>query len=913
MIQFNLEMKVSRSLIIAIFFMIQTVQVFAQDTISINQIVEKSQKLIEQYPSEKVYLHFDKPYYAVGDTIWFKAYVANGQDLPSDLSKVLYVDLITAKDSLIKSMRLPVVNTSAYGSLVLNPLVYKSGNYRIRAYTYWMLNFSDEYFFTKNIPIGNAINKNISTQISLNGHNPDSSPTIDAKIVYKDPDGNPLVNKKISWNLISKFENIGRGRETTDATGAISIKLSAGQKAALDTGTLETILEMETDKLINSRFPLKNAFAEADIQFFPEGGELLAGIENKIAFKAIQEKGLGLSLKGEIIDNTGKVISNIKSEHLGMGAFTLKPEEGKTYKAQLNFSNGLKKTVPLPEAKPSGIAVTVLSTTPTNFFIQISSNPAFYAANQDKSFYLIARSKGVICFAAQTILSTINIGASIPKNKFPEGIIQLTLFNNKGEPLTERLVFNSQLDVAKLNVNTDKKVYGTRQAVKMTVNAKTRNVPVQGNFSVSVINETKVPYPEDDETTIFSSFLISSDIGGYIEKPNYYFNQIDEKKMADLDLLMLTQGYRKFSYEYIIKGHEPVIRVLPERGIEFSGILRSSNGMPVSKGSLKLVVPENRFYAETTTNLKGEFKFEKVDITDSAEATISARSTSASKNMMIMLDGNAFPTAGKNINAPDVKLNIDSLMAPYLENSKRQYRMATQMLQEVVVKSTPIKRVSHNDYPALTGLSAQPDHLIESDRFKDCPILLTCLQSAAMGLTYSDFNFYVTRVYNSGLRVPVQVFYNGMPVETSYLNNIASADVDNIEIFLKDELGMVNRLYNTNGVLVINSKKIPKGTPLSADELKKLFPQSNVLTFNPQGYIKKKEFYIPKYLTPESKTIGADFRSTVYWNPRVFTDEAGNMAFEYYNSDNKGTYKATVEGTDIDGNLSRFIYRYKVE
>ena len=155
----------------------------------------------------------------------------------------------------------------------------------------------------------------------------------------------------------------------------------------------------------------------------------------------------------------------------------------------------------------------------------------------------------------------------------------------------------------------------------MNITAKTKTVPVEGNFSLSVINETKVPHSEDEETTILSSFLLSSELTGYVENPNYYFNQITDKKLADLDLLMLTQGYRKFSYQAIIKGIEPTISLLPEQGIEFSGMLRSSNGMPVSKGSLKLVVPESRFYAETTTNLKGEFKFEKVVITDSTEAT----------------------------------------------------------------------------------------------------------------------------------------------------------------------------------------------------------------------------------------------------------------------------------------------------
>ena len=911
MIQF--KMKVFRSLIIALLFLLQVGQLYAQDTISLKTIVDRSQKLIEEYPSEKVYLHFDKPYYAIGDTIWFKAYVASGQDLPSDLSKVLYVDIISENDTLIRSMKLPVVNTSAYGDITLDPLIYKSGNYRIRAYTYWMLNFSDEYFFTKNIKVGNAINRNIITTISLSGQNPESSPFITAKIVYKDPDGNPFANKKISWNLISKFETIARGRETTDAEGMVSFKLSAGQKAALDTGILETVLEAETGKLIISKFPLKNSFSAADFQFFPEGGDLLENVSSKVAFKAVQEMGLGLDLKGEIVDNTGKVINSIQSQHQGMGVFTLLPESGKTYKANLIFANGIKKTVPLPEIKPSGIAISVVNSTPANIILQLSSTPAFFAQNRDKSFYLVARSKGVICFAAQTNLATINIGASLPKNKFPTGILQITLFTNKAEPLTERLLFIKHTDVSSLNISTDKKVYGSRQPVKLNVIAKTGNVPVEGNFSLSVINESKVPHPEDEETTILTSFLLSSELRGYIEQPNYYFNQANDKKLADLDVLMLTQGFRKFSYEEITKGREPVISVLPEQGIEFSGMLRTSNGMPVSKGSLKLVVPESKYYAETTTNLKGEFKFEKVVIIDSSEATISARSSTAARNMMIMLNGTAFPTAGKNVNFPDEELNIDSAMATYLDNSKRQYRMATQMLQEVVVTATAVKKASHMDHPALSGLGSQPDHLIDGERFKGCTILLTCLQSSVSGLTFNENNFFVTRVYNSGLRVPVQIFFNGMPVDANFLNNINPADVDNIEVFLTDELGMVNRTYNTNGVLVINSKVTPKGTPVSAEDLKKLFPQDNVLTFKPQGYIKKREFYSPKYLSAESRTTGSDLRSTVYWNPRIFTDKVGSMAVEFYNGDNKGTYKAIVEGTDIDGNLSRFIYRYKVE
>ena len=98
-------------------------------------------------------------------------------------------------------MKLPIVNTSAYGSITLEPLAYKSGNYRIRAYTYWMLNFSEDLFFSKNIPIGDAINRKIITNISLNGEIKGTSPTINTSILYQDQDGKAFANKKVSWRL----------------------------------------------------------------------------------------------------------------------------------------------------------------------------------------------------------------------------------------------------------------------------------------------------------------------------------------------------------------------------------------------------------------------------------------------------------------------------------------------------------------------------------------------------------------------------------------------------------------------------------------------------------------------------------------------------------------------------------------
>ncbi len=905
-------MRVLRVLFITVLSLFQAGLLYSQDTLSLNTIIERNQKLIDEFPTEKVYLHFDKPYYAVGDTIWFKAYIASGQDQPSDLSKIVYVDLISDQDTVVRAMRLPVVNTSAYGSLTLDPLIYKTGNYRVRAYTYWMLNAPESSFFFKNIQIGNAINRKVITNVSINGDEAGGSPKVNVQIAYKNPDGSPLRNSRVNWRLISNFDEISKGRGTTDDQGLLTVSLTAGQKAAFDTGVLETILETADAKQITSTFPLKNAFADAEIQFFPEGGDLIENVPGKIAFKALTQKGDGAGVKGEIVDNTGKVITTLESQHLGMGVFAISPEPGQTYKANVTFSNGVKKTVALPAMKKAGIALSLINTDPTNLMMRITANPAYFSANKNKNYYIIARSKGVICYAAQASLTAPTFTASIPKDKFPTGIVQVTVFTAAGEPLTERLAFINHQNVLTLAVNTDKKAYGSRQPVKMNVTAKTNSQPIEGNFSISVINETKVPFREDSESTILSTFLLATELTGHIEDPNYYFNQPNEKKRSDLDVLMLTQGYRKFDYKEIIAGKAPAITFLPEQGMEFSGTLRSANGMPVSKGTLKLVVPKSRFYAETTTDVNGVFNFKKVVVPDSAEVSITARTSTGARNMMIMLDGTAFPAVTKNVNAPDEVLNIDSILDPYLQNSERQYRMTSQMLQEVVVTAAPIKKASHTDYPALTGLSMLADHTIDTERFKGCNVMISCLTGAAMGLTYMDNNFFVTRVYNSGLRVPVAIFLDGMQIEPTFLNNIVPSDVESVEIFLKDDLGLVNRAYGTNGVLSIYTKKDAK-KPVTADDLKKLFPPNNVLTFTPQGFIKSREFYSPKYTTAESRTAGSDLRTTIYWNPKVFTDKNGTMAFEFYTGDNKGTYKATVEGTDIDGNLARFIYRYKVE
>ncbi|MDB5013459.1 MAG: carboxypeptidase regulatory-like protein [Daejeonella sp.] len=884
---------------------------FAQtDSIPLNTILEKSTKYLTERPTEKVYLHFDKPYYSVGDTIYFKAYLTMGAHVPSELSKVVYTEVLNEQDSVIKTIMLPVTNSVAAGSILLSQYAFKQGNYHIRAYTTWMLNFDDAYFFHKTFYVGNTIDKHLITHVTYQSAAVDKGTRVSAKIQFKDQDGVPLVNKKVNWRFLSNYDVVDKGRETTDEKGYLTINLTAKQADDLRNGVLTTSIITTNENAYDSYFPLKAAIKTADIQFFPEGGNLLTDVKSKVAFKAIKSDGLGIDIKGSVVDNAGKNILDFNSQHLGMGVFEFIPEVNKTYKALVKFPDGTQASYPLPEPQTEGISLFVKNTDPDNVYIKLVSNKTFIDNNLNKAFYIVGQSAGIICYAAQAIIQSGSYSAIIPKSKFPTGILQFTLFSSEGYVYSERIVFINRNDQLKLSINTDKPIYNRRQKVKMTISSKNEAIPAESNLSVAVIDETKVPFDENAETTILSNLLLTSDIRGYIEKPNYYFRDTSAEKKADLDVLMLTQGFRKFNYDNILTDKYPAVSFLAEQGIKISGTLRMNNGMTVNRGSVSLQVPDKSITVTTTTNVDGRFVFEGLVFPDSSKVILSARNNTNAKNMTLSVDGVSIPVVTKNLDAADEILNIDSVLAPYLQNSKRQY---ARILNEVVVKATKIvKKVSHADYPSLYGLSVVADHVIDGDKLIGCNILLNCLQSMAMGITYNENNFYITRDYNAGKKVPAQIFLSGQPVDVGVLTSINPAEVESVEIFLKDELGLVNKMYQTNGVIAINLKKIEK-TKISFADLQNLIPKNNVVTFTPLGYSKVRQFYSPKYETALSKTQGVDLRTTIYWNPKVLTDKNGTAVLEFYNADAKGTYKAIVEGFDKDGNIGRFVYRYKLQ
>src|SRR5690606_11886395 len=273
---------------------------------------------------------------------------------------------------------------------------------------------------------------------------------------------------------------------------------------------------------------LQSALWDADVQFFPEGGELIAGISKKVAFKAIGNNGRGISVKGSVVDQKGTEVATLADLHKGMGYVTFMPEAGNAYTANITFENGESKAFPLPPVADQGINVTVLKSDTSNLQLAIVANDAFFAANKGKAFYLIAQTNGILCYAAQAALRNNSVLVNLPKDRFPTGVAQLTLFTSAGIPVSERLVFVENIKPLSITVTSDKSAYSTKELVKLGIQVSNNDTTTVGNYSVAVVDESKVPYDENKEVTILSNLLLTADLKGYVEEPNYYFNSQNE-------------------------------------------------------------------------------------------------------------------------------------------------------------------------------------------------------------------------------------------------------------------------------------------------------------------------------------------------------------------------------------------------
>jgi len=883
----------------------------AGDDDPVSKIIAQLDKWLSGHPQEKVYLQLDKRNYAIGDDIWFKAYATIGSEHKlSGLSGVLNVELIGDKDSIKQSVKLPLINGITWGDFALTDTL-KEGNYRIRAYINWMRNAGSAYFFDKAITVTNAISNNVFTSTHYSYSAQNGQQQVGALINYTDLDGAPYKNAQVSYKVLFGIRVIAKGNGQTDDKGSLNIAFISPAPCGLNGRRIITDIKLPDKKRVEKSILIKAASANADVQFFPEGGSLVNGINGKIAFKAVGADGLGTDVKGTVTDDMNNQVAVFSASHLGMGVFELKPENGRSYKAKITYPDGSQGVVDLPKATDSGYSLSIDNSDADIIRVKIlpgsmiSASPA-----QTGTMALVAQSGGVICYAGKSKPGSKFFTANIPKNKFPTGIAQFTLFSSTGEPMNERLVFVQNHDQLKLGVASDQPAYSPRQKARIDLTAKdNEGKPVVGSFSVSVTDESMVPLDENAENSILSNLLLTSDIRGYIEQPGYYFNNENEKTQADLDLLMLTQGYHRFEWKQVLNDNYPPVVYQPEKTLQISGRLKTLGGKPVANAKVTLFSTQGGiFMIDTLSDKDGNFVFKNLIFKDSVRFVIQARTAKDKKNIQVDVDNvTADPTAEYK-NAPDFAVNLSNGLLPFLQNSKMQYQGQVKygvvnrsiMLKEVVIKEKkdePLKASANLNGPGNADQVIKAADLAASgcQRFSDC------LQGRLSGVIFRNDTPYLMRSFNT----PMLIILDGVYVDGETLNSINPSDIESVEVLKNIEYTSIYGGRGSGGVLIFTSKT---GRP--NQYYQRYSP--GVITYMPKGYAKMRQFYSPQYDDPKTNTQIPDLRSTIYWAPNIVTDKNGKASFSYFNADTKGTYRIVIEGIDVDGNLGRLVYRYKV-
>ncbi len=662
---------------------------------------------------------------------------------------------------------------------------------------------------------------------------------------------------------------------------------------------------------------LKPAQANPDVQFFPEGGQLVNGVRSRVAVKSVGVNGLGEDIKGTIEDNEGNAVADFATQHLGMGVFAFIPQSGKTYKARVSGTGETAFTIDLPKALEEGYTLALNNSQPDSIYIKVAVNDQTFNQQKNSIFYIIAQSGGKVYYTTGGKLNGTLYAAKEEKSSFHAGIAKFTVFSQSGEPLAERIAYIEGDDTLKLNITAPAASSITRQNVKLSLQAKDNdNNSIAGSFSVAVINESKTGTDEDAESTILNNLLLTSDLKGHIEKPNYYFINANDQTRANLDILMLTQGYRRFEWKQVLANTKPPIVYQPETSLQLAGTLKTTSGKPVPNGKITLVAAKDNMLRDTTADINGNFKFTELYLTDTTTMMLRARKEDKSSNVTINVQHPAYPALIKT-NPADT--NNNRLPSGFTEAMQKKYTdYQKDQKQDFVKNGIRLKQVTIKDSrpaaPDLTRSSnlhggGNADQVIMGDKLGSCVDLSDCLIGKVFGVVFSATGV-PKNIRNDLHGSPyMSIIVNGIVQTGDHLNDINVSDIYSIEVLRS---ATARAVYGTSidggGALVITLKD---GSERTANS--NATPSLGITTFPFIGYSKTRAFYSPKYNAPKNDAQQPDLRTTIYWNPNILTNKDGKATFEYFNADTKGAYRVVVEGIDDNGNLGRQVYRYKVE
>ncbi|MEJ7735833.1 MAG: hypothetical protein WKF97_00290 [Chitinophagaceae bacterium] len=764
----------------------------------------------DNFPQEKVHVHFDKSYYNPGETIWFKAYLMSGPFL-SDISKSFHAELINEKGVVIQKKVAPVLNASAASDFTI-PAGYTDQSLHFRAYTTWMLNFDTSFLYEKMIPV-----------------------------------------------------------------------VTAASVAGQSTKNTTTML-----------------------QFFPEGGDLVTGIESVVAFKANDRFGMPVNVNGFIKSADGKKISDFTTSHNGMGSLKFSPVNAEMYTAVWKDSTGKENTTLLPVPKSAGLVLSASNSPGSVIFIVKRSD----GSDALKQIFLVAHMDQQQVYRASINMSDkLVISGKIPVDQLPSGILQLTVFNSNWQPVAERIVF----------VNNNDFIFDAyTKTVTKNLNKRGNNIveievpdTLISNLSIS-ITDAAVNVPRQNEDNIYSRLLLTADIKGYVHDPGYYFSSFADSVSKQLNLVMLTHGWRRLNWDNVTHGKLPEIKYAAENYLSLKGNLLGVNPAQLTKDNqLNLILQ----FKDSSTQVLfvpvmegGKFATDAMVFYDTAKVYYQLNNYKRNADNLILNVENTLWKGHYFVQPPKFREGLlfppDNTIATNRDIFEKNISLESdrnkkaKMLQEVVVKGRVRTDVQKLDDRYASGLFKGGDgynfDLTNDITAAGSMSIFNYLQGKVPGLMISNaMSGTPSLSWRGG---SPELFLNEMRTDPQNLSSMSMSDIAYIKVLRPPFMGAIGG--GAGGAIAVYTKR---GGDVKSDN-----NFTGIRKVNVNGYSPVREFYAPNYAQNNPLHTLDDIRTTLYWNPFVFLDkERKKVTIHFYNNDISKKLRVIIEGVNELGKLTR--------
>jgi len=651
------------------------------------------------------------------------------------------------------------------------------------------------------------------------------------------------------------------------------------------------------------------------ITFYPEGGDLINGELSKIAFHALDENGLPATVDGIIKDNTNKTSVKLITLHNGMGEFIIDASSADSYTATVRFPDGSQQNIKLPEVKSTGICLQA-SQSADNIHLKVA-----YSGPKEKFENCILaaiENSGQIITCPLRLSSGIN-EFDLRKSSFSTGILRLTIFDGAGVPQTERILFINKHDLQFTRLRTDTLSFLPRNLNSFsTVIRDNAGNPVSGNFSVSVTDGDA--FNDKNSQNIFSALLLSPELRGEIYNPAYYFTNESDSLAQQLDLVMLTNGWRHFSWQKILNNESDQIQYPVEQSAYIAGRVIDNGTLQINKYKFKIMIinqDSSRFMGYITPDSAGRFIIKDFDHTGISDIYLQATDKKGHvKKMPIKIlktlndslqqvksysfDGRAIPNLSKY----------------YLSSAKKQEQNLIPA-DGIMLKTVNVKDRKITPTEKLIAQHVSPNY----HSYRE--FTLDLINKPTLDIGFIDYirgKFQNLQVLGDNVH-PVFIYRGGNTLQSSSSSPQSSSNGDMPFFYVNEKLvnypfvadipmediAMIRFMpppvpfapYNGG-----NIGAIMVYTKINSDDIKKITPPNDFDHYVFNGFSITREFGAPDYSKENlEKTATNDNRLTLFWNHDLNTDSNGVLKFRFYNSDSAKKFRVIIQGMDRQGRL----------